>query len=104
MQIPVYDKKNKIIAVEKFTPNLNIHGPSYINECCNMGLVRITKGKYKGSLAILYQDYWHPSTNHGTIISDNEAFEICQNRGKIHLIDKLQIQWNIGITGGDDEN
>jgi len=103
MQIPVYDKTNHIVSVENFKPNLNIRGPSYVNEGGNMGICRVSRGKYEGCLAVLYQSDVHPSCNHGEIISDNEAFELCQNRGKIHLIDQLRIQWNVGIIGVDDD-
>lgn len=104
MQIPVYDEHNNIVSVETFHANLNIrNAPAYLNENCNMGLVRISTGKYKGYLAVLYQDNWHPSCNHGTIISDNEGFELCQNRGKVHLIDKLNIEYNVGIVEVDDD-
>ena len=52
MEIPVYDKKNKIIAVEQFKPNLNHwKKPSYMNEGGNLGLVRVTSGEHEGCLA-----------------------------------------------------
>jgi len=98
MQIPVYDNHNKIISVEEFKPNLNIRGPAYINEGCNMGICRITQGEYKGCLALLYQDMIHPSCNHGELISDNDAWELCKNRGKMHLIQEYNIEWNLGFV------
>lgn len=105
MQIPVYNKNHVIVSVEEFKPNLNLHQvPSYLNESCNMGLVRISKGPYKNCLAVLYEHPFYPSCNRGEIISDNEAFEICQNRGKVHLIDQYKIQWNLGIIGVGDES
>lgn len=103
MQIPVYDNKNRIVSVEDFKPNLNIRGPDYLNEGGNMGLCRVSKGKYKNSLAILYQSEVHPSCNHGELISDHEAWELCYNRGKVHLIDKLHIEYNLGFIGGYDD-
>ena len=38
MQIPIYDNKYEIIAVENFKNNLDISdAPSYTNEGCSMG-------------------------------------------------------------------
>lgn len=97
MQIPIYDSKRHIIAVEDFEPNLNIKDvPEYINEGGNMGITRIKKGKYRGVLAILYENEGHPSTNWGKLISDHDAWELCQNRGKISLIEKYNIDWHNG--------
>ncbi len=95
--VPIYNKHHEIIQVVEHSKNLNIQGPSYINEGGNMGLIRITEGKYKGCLAILYQYPLHPSCNRGELISDHDAWEICQNRGKISLIHSLNIEWNRGI-------
>jgi hypothetical protein len=98
MQIPVYDSQRHIIAVEEFEPNLNIKNvPNYLNEGGNMGLTRIKKGKYRGVLAILYENEIHPSSNFGELISDHDAWELCQSRGKVHLIEQLRIEWNQGI-------
>ena len=106
--IPIYTKKHdKIIAViplKQFKPNLNIgNTPGYNNESCNMGLIRIPQGKYKGNLAILYENECYPDTNWGEIISDHQAYELCINRGKTNIINKLNIEWNHGIIIEDDE-
>lgn len=103
MQIPVYDKKHRRISVETFKPNLNIHGPAYLNEGGNMGLCRVSSGKYTGCLAVLYQSDVHPSSSYGEILSDNEGWELCRSRGKVHLIDQLRIEFNVGILGVDDD-
>ena len=98
VEIPVYDKHHNIIAVEQFKPNLNHwKKPSYMNEGGNLGLVRVTSGEHEGCLALLYQDDWYPSVNHGELISDHDAWELCQSRGKVHLIEQLRIEWNRGI-------
>ena len=100
MKIPVI-VDNRIVSVEEFNPNLNLwKKPSYCNEGGNLGLVRVSQGKYKGCLALLYQDEWYPSCNHGELISDHDAWELCQNRGKVHLIEQLGIEWNCGIIDG----
>ena len=98
MQIPVFDNNYKIIAVENFKNNLDINdAPSYTNEGCSMGLTRITKGEYKGVLALLYENEIHPNSSHGELISDHDAWELCYKRGKISLIEEFDIDWNNGI-------
>lgn len=100
MKIPVY-AGNEIVSVEEFKPNLNIgHSPSYVNEGGNLGLCRVSSGRYEGCLALLYQDDWYPSCNRGKLISDHDAWELCHSRGKVHLIEQLHIDWNVGIIGG----
>ena len=99
VEIPVYDKNNREVCVVEFTPNLNQNRkPSYVNEGGNLGLVRITEEcEHKGCLALLYQDDWYPSCNRGELISDHDAWVLCQMRGKVHLREKLGIEWNRGI-------
>ena len=98
MQIPVYDNNYEIIAVENFKNNLDIiDAPSYTNEGCSMGLTRISKGEYKGYLALLYENEIHPNSSHGELISDHDAWELCYKRGKISLIEEFDIDWNVGL-------
>ena len=98
MQIPVY-RDGKIIACPNFTPNLDlISAPSYLNESCSMGLVRLSNAKdpmYEGLLAVLYMHEFYPSQNRGELISENDAWVLCQNRGKVELIQQLGITYEV---------
>lgn len=83
----ITNKQGKIISVVPFTPNLNINGPRYLNEGGDMGLTR----DHNGKLVLMYHYTEHPSSDKGEYISEEEAYEICYNRGKQHLIERLHI-------------
>jgi len=85
--IPVYDKRNHIIATYTFKPNLNVRGPRYLNEGANMGLIRDKTGK----LVLMYQHEEFPSCDRAEYITETEAYEICLNRGKQCLVEELHI-------------
>lgn len=92
--IPIMEE-GEIIATIPFNPNLNLKGvPSYLNESCNMGIARINEGEHKNKLVLMYEDEFHPTSNRGHIISENDAYELCVNRGKYSVIKKYSIQPN----------
>lgn len=85
--IPLYDKKHHIIATYTFKENLNVRGPRYLNEGANMGLIR----DKQGNLVLMYQHEEFPSSDHAEYISEEEAYELCLNRGKQCLVEELRI-------------
>lgn len=85
--IPLYSKTGHIIQTYKFKENLNLYGPRYLNEGANMGLLRDKKGR----LILMYQHEEFPSSDHAEVLSENEAYELCLNRGKQCLVDALHI-------------
>lgn len=86
---------NAIVDTISFEPNLNLIGvPSYLNESCNMGLKRISDGKYKNKIVLMFEDEFHPKTNHAEFISEEKAYELCVNRGKYEIIKKYNIKPN----------
>lgn len=89
--IPIYFGKQRITTVA-FEPNLNVQNvPAYVNESCNMGIVRIEKGYYKNKLVIMYEDEFYPSHNMGEFISEDDAYDLCIKRGKNNIIKKYNI-------------
>lgn len=89
--IPVF-LKSRIVATVPFVNNLHVNGPSYLNDSGDMGLVRVNRGKLRGKLILLYEDEAYPKANHGRIISENEAYELCVIKGKYNLVKKFNIQ------------
>lgn len=89
--IPIY-VGNRIVTTIFFEENLNVGGPSYLNENCNMGLVRIDNGQFEGKLVLMYENEFYPSENRGGFITEKEAYELCLNRGKNNIIKKYDIQ------------
>lgn len=88
--VAVTNKQGKILEIVPFTPNLNLQGPRYLNEGGDMGLARNKEGR----LVLMYHYTEFPSCNKGEYISEEEAYEICYNRGKQHVIEQLQIKPN----------
>lgn len=88
IKIPVYDTRElHILDVVNFIPNLNVRGPRYNNEGCNMGLCRSKNGK----LIVMYQHEEFPSCDKAFYISEEEGYELCLSRGKQYLVEKLEI-------------
>ena len=85
--IPLYDNRGHIRETYLFKENLNIHGPRYLNEGANMGLIRDKQGR----LILMYQHEEFPSSDHAEIVSEEEAYELCLNRGKQCLVESLHI-------------
>ena len=88
--VAVTNKQGKILEVLPFKANLNLRGPRYLNEGGDMGLTRNKEGR----LVLMYHYTEFPSRDKGEYISEEEAYEICYNRGKQHLIEQLQIKPN----------
>lgn len=86
--IPLYDTKGHIKETYTFKENLNIHGPRYLNEGANMGLIRDKKGR----LILMYQHEEFPSSDHAEVLSEEEAYELCLNHGKQCLAEKLKLE------------
>lgn len=91
----------RVVTTLPFEPNLNcVDDPSYVNEGCNLGLKRIDDSvplkrideEYRGNLVLMFEDEFFPTQNHGRIISENEAYELCLKKGKNALIKKLDIR------------
>lgn len=85
--IPLYDNRGHIKQTYTFKENLNIYGPRYLNEGANMGLIRDKKGR----LILMYQHEEFPSSDHAEVVSEEEAYELCLNRGKQHLVEELHL-------------
>ena len=88
-KIPVYDNRTrKIIETVDFKPNLDVFAPRYKNEGCSMGLTRDTMGR----LVLMYKHEEFPGCDNAVFISEEEGYELCLNRGKQCLAEKLQIE------------
>jgi hypothetical protein len=101
--IPLYDDQRNILAAVRFIDNLNLRDvPSYLNESENQGIIRVSKGPYKGRLIFMRQNDFYPSCNCARFISEKEAWERCANRGKYNVIEKYDIHPQIDIIEGDE--
>lgn len=89
--IPLYDENRRIIRTVKFVDNLTIDTPPYqvLERGCGVGLKRLKKGKYQGMLVLMKYDYWNPTGSEAEFISEDEAYELCLNRGRAKLIEEL---------------
>ena len=93
MLIPILFGKRDIVGTVEFKPNLNLHGePAYMNEGCNIGIVRVPEGTYKGRLVYMIQDEFWPTANRAEFISEREAYELCVQRGKYDVIKEYDIK------------
>lgn len=86
--IPVYKRNREILGTYTFKQNLNVRGPRYLNEGCNMGLIRDTQG----NLVLMYQHEEFPSSDFAEYVSEDEAYELCLNRGKQCLVEELHLR------------
>ena len=92
IKLPVIEN-NKTLMYVDFKPNLNLSGvPAYVNEGGAIGLKRIHKGKYKGKLVFMYRDLYFPSSSFANFIDEEEAYDLCFQRGKFELINRLKIK------------
>lgn len=96
MDIRVFnDNHSKVIAYVPPCDNLTMKNePPCNNEGGNIGLCRIEFGQYAGKLAVVYWNEMWMSSAFGELIDEVEAFELCFERGKTHLIDILEINPN----------
>lgn len=100
MQIRIYEdyKHTKAIAYTEPINNLTIKDARpYENDGGDIGLVRIEHGQFKGRLAIIYYNELYIECGFGELIDECEAFDLCFERGKPWLIDKLKIDPNADL-------
>lgn len=87
MLIPVYDDQRRIIETVTFIDNLTLSdAPDYVNENGQLGLTR-----KDGVLYRMYYSDDYPNTSYAYEVTEEEAYEICLNRGRLYLVDELQI-------------
>ena len=96
MDIRIFNENHsRVIAYVPPCDNLTCHNEAPCNnEGGNIGLQRIKFGQYTGKLCVVY---WHEAwleCAFGEIISETDAFELCFERSKTHLIDQLMIDPN----------
>ncbi|PAV07654.1 hypothetical protein [Methanosphaera cuniculi] len=85
----------EVVAYVPATDNLTCHNEAPCNnEGGNMGLVRIKYGEQKGNLAIIYWNELWESSAFGELITDKDAFDLCFDKNKTHLIEELGINPN----------
>lgn len=94
VMIPVYDDQLHILRTVEFTDNLTLsHVPDYVNQNGLMGLKRLKRGRWEGCLVIMYYDKRYPSHSYAEFISEEEAYHVCLNRGKLELATQLGINY-----------
>lgn len=85
----------KVVGYVKLNTWLDLNNaPSYENEGAHMGIERIEEGRYKGRLAVIYYNEAWTSSSFAEIVSEVEAYDLCFERGKFNVIEKLEINPN----------
>ena len=91
-KIPLYNNRGEILRVVTFEDNLTLpSSPPHVNEGGQIGIKRLNKGEYKDKLVFMYYDPLFPSGSHASFISEEEAYTMCLNRGKLNVVEKYDI-------------
>lgn len=91
MLVDVY-KNNKKLFKTTFVDNLSMQGkPAYLNDGGLEGIKRIRTGEYKNKLIYMFVSEAYPKSSFGMFISEEEAYDMCINRNKCCLVDKLKL-------------
>lgn len=97
-KIPLYNNKEEIIGTVKFIDNLTLSSsPSYLNEGGQLGIKRLKTNQ----LVYMYYDPVYPSASRAEFISEEDAYIMCLNRGKLAVVDKYKINPNNTLLGGE---
>ena len=94
--IPIYNDNDKIIGLVEFEDNLTlVDSPDYVNMNGRMGLKRLGEdyGVLQGELVLMFYDPYYPKTSFAEIVTEREAFDYCQNRGKLELASELGLKY-----------
>ena len=87
--IPVYDGQGKILFTVPFVDNLTLtRVPDYVNMNGYMGIARV----HSGELVIMYYDKKYSETSYGEVITEEEAYKACLNRGKLDVAKELGLR------------
>lgn len=94
--IPIYNDDDRIIGLVEFEDNLTlVDSPDYVNMNGRMGLKRLGEdyGVLQGELVLMFYDPYYPKTSFAEIVTEKEAYDYCQNRGKLELASELGLKY-----------